>query len=72
MSAVDLFAWRDEADAAKEVAAAEDARAEAERARRCAPHGQVRIRQQRLEEATLAALQAELRLAEIQKKATWS
>ena len=69
MSIVDLFAWRDEAEAAQAVAVAEDVRAEAERARRFAPHGQVRIRQERLEAATRAALQAAQRLAEIQRAA---
>jgi hypothetical protein len=62
----DLFNWREEADAAERVAQAEAERAAAERARRYAPHGKVRTRQARLEAATMAALQAELRLARIQ------
>ncbi|WP_331540385.1 hypothetical protein [Phenylobacterium sp.] len=62
----DLFTWREEADAAKRVAQAEEARAAAERARRYAPHGEVRARQARLEAATRAALAAEVELARIQ------
>lgn len=69
MSAYDLLTWRDEADAAKRVAELEAERLDAVRARRYAPHGQVRQRQARLESATLEALRAELELAEIQRMA---
>jgi hypothetical protein len=64
----DLFTWREEAEAAQRVAEAQAARVRACEARRLAPHGEVRIRQQRLEEATLAALQAERELAAVQRE----
>lgn len=65
MCARDLFGWRDEADAAAQVAAAEAARAEAERKARVAPHGQVQTRQARLIAATHEALKAELALSRV-------
>lgn len=69
MSAQDLFGWREEADAAERVAAARAELAAAERARRCAPHGEVRARQARLEAALAATLRAELQLAQAQRRA---
>jgi hypothetical protein len=66
MSAQDLFTWRDEADAAQRVAEAEEARAAALRKARCAPHGEVQNRRQRLQDATLQALAAEIALQRIQ------
>lgn len=68
MCPADLFTWREEADAAKAVAAAEAARAAAERKARIAPHGEVRNRRARLEAATLAALQAEVRLERLRQE----
>lgn len=62
----DLFGWRDEADAAAQVAAAEAARAEAERKARVAPYSQMRSRQARLIAATHEALKAELALRRLQ------
>lgn len=67
MSAPDLFSWRDEAEAAKAVAAAESARLAAERKLRIAPHGEVRSRQARLQAATAEALKAEIRLERLQR-----
>jgi len=66
--APDLFGWRDEAEAAERVAQAEAARRAAERARRYAPHGEVTRRQQRLEDATIAALRAELELIRLRRE----
>ncbi|WP_374569665.1 hypothetical protein [Phenylobacterium sp.] len=68
MSPADLFTWREEADAAQAVAAAEALRALAERKRRVAPHGEVRNRQARLEAATAAALRAEVELERVQRE----
>jgi len=67
MTMTDLFTWRDEADAAERVAQAEAERQAAERARRYAPHGEVGRRQAKLQAATLAALQAEVELARVQR-----
>jgi hypothetical protein len=65
---VDLFAWREVADAR---AAAEEAAARRERAAeryRFAPHGEVLNRLNALQEATEEALRAALALAEITRK----
>jgi hypothetical protein len=72
MSAQDLFVWRDEADAFERLRQALQVRAEAERARRYAPRGQILIRQARLEEATADALRAELELVEVQRRGVQS
>lgn len=60
MTPGDLFTWRDEAEAAKAVEAAEAERAAALRKAKVAPHGQVETRRQRLQAATQAALAAEV------------
>lgn len=67
MTPGDLFTWRDEAEAARAVEAAEAARLAAERKARYAPHGQVQTRRQRLQEATAAALAAEVELTRIRR-----
>jgi hypothetical protein len=61
----DLFHWRDEADAAEAVERAEAARAQALRRAHFAPHGTVAERRRRAQEATAAALAAEVRAARI-------
>ncbi|MCX7586562.1 hypothetical protein [Phenylobacterium sp. 58.2.17] len=58
MAGADLFAWREEADAAAAVAAAEEARALAERRAHYAPKGTKAQREAALRAATLASLQA--------------
>ncbi|MFN3582594.1 hypothetical protein [Phenylobacterium sp.] len=68
MTGADLFTWRDEVEAREAAQAAEAAREAAARAARRAPHGQVHARQQRLAEATTAALRAELELARIRRE----
>lgn len=68
MSAQDLFAWRDEVDAAAAVAQAEAERAEAERAAHYAPHGKVLNRRARLQAATHEALRRELALQRLQEQ----
>ena len=65
MSPADLFTWREEAEAAAKVAAAEAERAQAARSRRYAPHGEIRTRQARLEAATAEALRAEIALTRL-------
>ncbi len=65
----DLFTWREEAEAAAEVAKAEEARALAERKLHCAPHGAVEARRRRLQAATMEALAAEVRLQRIRREA---
>jgi len=67
VSTHDLFTWSDEADAAKAVEEAEEARLAALRKARCAPHGEVQTRRQRLQQATAAALAAEVELRRIQR-----
>ncbi len=64
--AADLFTWREEAEAAKRAQEAEEARAAALRRYRIAPRGAVRTREARLAEATRHALEAEVRLAQLQ------
>jgi len=68
IAVADLFTWRDESEAAQRVAQAEAARAEAERRVRCAPHGEVQVRRERLAQATREALAAETALARIQRR----
>lgn len=63
MAGLDLFAWREEADAAAAVAAAEEARALAERRAHYAPRGTKAQREAAHRAATLAALQACVELA---------
>ena len=63
----DLFTWRAEADAAAEVAKAEEARAQAARKARYAPHGAVEARRRRLAEATRQALLAEVELQRLRQ-----
>lgn len=63
---VDLFTWREEADAAAVVVQAEEVRAAAMRAVQYAPHGQLRARQARLQEATNAWLRAVVALKLVQ------
>lgn len=67
MSRFDLFTWSDEAEAAAELAQAEEARALAARKARCAPHGEIQTRRARLQEALHAQLAAELVLKRIQE-----
>lgn len=68
MTPQDLFSWRDEADAAERAAQAEAARVEAQRAVLRAPHGKVQTRRAQLEEATRAALEAEVQLKRLQER----
>lgn len=67
MSRFDLFTWSDEAEAAAELAQAEEAYALAERKARVAPHGEIQTRRARLQQATHQLLAAELQLARIQR-----
>lgn len=67
MPAIDLFHWREEAEAAARVAEAEQLRAQAERARRYAPKGTVGVRQARLAQATAEALKAEIALRRVKQ-----
>lgn len=65
----DLLAWpivRQHADA---MAAAESRLQEARRRFRCAPRGQVRLREEALQEATRAALAAELAYQQVVQEA---
>lgn len=67
MAIDDLFAWRDQADAAAAVTAAEDDRAAALKRYRFAPRGTVRDREQRALEATAEALRAEISLDQVRR-----
>lgn len=67
MTTHDLFTRAEEDDAARAAAAAEAARQAAYAKAKCAPHGQLEIRRQRLQEATLSALQAEVELLRIKR-----
>lgn len=67
MSRFDLFTWSDEAEAAAELAKAEEARALAARKAKVAPHGEVQARRAKLQAATHQQLAAELELARIQR-----
>lgn len=67
--ALDLFTWREEADAAAKVAAAEAARAAAQRKAAFAPIGTKREREARLQAATVEALRAEVALTQVQQQA---
>lgn len=58
MAKADLFTWREEADAAAEVVAAEAARAAAEQKARFAPKGTKQQRDAQLRAATIASLRA--------------
>lgn len=61
----DLFSHQDEREAEADVAAAHEARAQAERKFRCAPYGEIRTRAETLRQATAEALRAEMHLARI-------
>lgn len=67
MPAIDLFHWREEAEAAARLAEAEQLRAQAERARRYAPKGTAETRQARLAQATAEALKAEITLDRVRR-----
>lgn len=67
MSGSDLFSWREEADAAAAVAAAEGARAEAERRAHYAPRGTKAQREAQLRAATIEALRAEVALDRVKR-----
>lgn len=61
----DLFSHQDEREAEADLEAAREARAQAGRKYRCAPHGEVQKRAAGLREATAELLRAELHLARI-------
>lgn len=61
----DLFSHQDEREAEAEVEAAHQAREQAGRKYRCAPHGEVTKRAAALRQATAEALRAELYLSRI-------
>jgi hypothetical protein len=65
----DLFDWKDEQEASADVEAAHQARAQAGRKYRCAPHGEIRARHEALVSATAEALRAELNLAKVKGSA---
>ena len=67
MAKADLFTWREEADAAAQVVAAEEARAAAEQKARFAPKGTKQERDARLRAATIASLQACAQLAKVRQ-----
>ncbi len=68
-SSIDLFAWPAVRAAQDRVEAAEQARQEALRRHRCAPHGEVQSRLKALQEASHEALKAELDLARAEQEA---
>lgn len=59
MAGADLFGWQEVKAAEAAVAAAHAVQEEARRKVRCAPHGLKREREQALQAATRAALEAE-------------
>lgn len=68
MTKADLFTWREEADAAAQVVAAEAARAAAEQKARFAPKGTKQQREAHLRAATIASLLACAELAKVRQR----